>query len=174
MGKGSTSTSSTTNEPPKWAKPLFQKSADVAMDLFKNESGFNPYQGSTIAPRSADSLAGIGGLRNIAYGPQSQALAQNPVNLTNDVLRSGGISQPIQNSMNMLNNVSRGGGDVTTQPYNQIFNQIQALGNQGDNLFNRFSTGQSGIDQSGYDQLQNRALQGTGLQNRTGQDIWGD
>lgn len=47
MSKSTTTTQK--NEPPKWAKPLFEQSADSAMYLYKNKIGFNPYEGDRVA-----------------------------------------------------------------------------------------------------------------------------
>lgn len=56
-GKGESSQSTeTTNMPPKWAKPLFERSATDAMNLYNSDSGFHVYDGSSVAPQSQQTL----------------------------------------------------------------------------------------------------------------------
>lgn len=56
-------TSSTqTNDPPKWAKPLFTQSATEAQNLYNSGAGGNTYTGSTVSPLSGTTLGGIGQL----------------------------------------------------------------------------------------------------------------
>lgn len=57
MGSKSTTTKQT-NEPPKWAKPLFEQSASEASRLYSSGAGFQPYQGQTLADQSGATQAG--------------------------------------------------------------------------------------------------------------------
>ena len=56
------STSKTTNEPPKWAAPLFQKSAAEAQRIYDNDIGFHSWMGPTTAEPSRATEEGIRGL----------------------------------------------------------------------------------------------------------------
>lgn len=59
-GKGSTKQSSTqTSEPPAWAKPLLQKAAGAAMNLYDTGQGYNVYRGPTQAQFSDPRLEGL-------------------------------------------------------------------------------------------------------------------
>lgn len=86
MAKGDTTT---TSEPPKWAEPLFEKSADVAMRLYKDNEGFHSYPGETTVNPSAATQQGIQGLIDTA---NSDTLGNAPIGLANSVFSNGGLS----------------------------------------------------------------------------------
>jgi len=74
MGGKSTTTKSE-NNPPAWAKPLFEMSAQDAAKLYENDKGFNVYGGDRVAdlnPMQLSALKGMGGMgdmaKNMAYG----------------------------------------------------------------------------------------------------------
>lgn len=48
-----------TNEPPKWAAPLFQQAAGDAQALYNSKTGYNTYTGPTQADLSAPTLTGM-------------------------------------------------------------------------------------------------------------------
>lgn len=48
-----------TNEPPKWAAPLFKQAAGDAQSLYNNRIGYNTYTGPTQAPLSDQTLGGM-------------------------------------------------------------------------------------------------------------------
>ena len=55
-----TSTSSTqTNSPPKWAEPLFKQSATEAGNLYNSGSGGNTYTGPTVSDLSGTTMSGV-------------------------------------------------------------------------------------------------------------------
>lgn len=59
-GKGKTTQStSQTSEPPSWAKPLLQKAAGEAMNLYNSGQGYNVYRGPTQAQFSDPRLEGL-------------------------------------------------------------------------------------------------------------------
>lgn len=139
MGKNSTTT--TTSEPPAWARPLFEQSGSetkriydtfdgrvqTGVDaqgkpIYKNVDpiGFNSWQGDTVADPSAQTQQGIQGL--IGTANQGAALGQNPMALTNQMLSSGGLSSDAQRGISSLyNSASAGGmagaGQDTAQKY---------------------------------------------------------
>jgi hypothetical protein len=56
----SKSTKQTTeNKPPEWAVPLFKQSATEAQSLYNSGQGGNTFQGSTVAPLSGTTMAGV-------------------------------------------------------------------------------------------------------------------
>lgn len=64
-GKGETSKQTTqTSEPPSWAKPLFKQSARDASTLYNSDSGFHVYDGSSIAPQSAQTQTALTNIGN--------------------------------------------------------------------------------------------------------------
>lgn len=73
---GSTQKTEQTNKPPEWAQPLFEQSAKDAQNLYNSGSGFNVYQGSSIAPQSQqtqDALANIGNTSGTGVSTAGQA-----------------------------------------------------------------------------------------------------
>ena len=48
-----------TNEPPAWARPLFQQAAGDAQALYDSKTGYNTYTGPTQAPLSDQTLGGM-------------------------------------------------------------------------------------------------------------------
>lgn len=71
MSKSTTSTQK--NEPPKWAEPLFKKSASEAMDLYKSGEGFNVYKGDRVADFTDQQNQAIGNLASL----DNRALGQD-------------------------------------------------------------------------------------------------
>ena len=74
MGGKSTTTKSE-NNPPKWAQPLFEMSAQDAAKLYENGKGFSVYGGDRVAnlnQMQKNALHGMGGMAdmasNMAYG----------------------------------------------------------------------------------------------------------
>jgi hypothetical protein len=66
---GKSSTTSTTNEPPKWAKPLFEQSAKEAKTLYDKDKGFNVYEGDRVANMNEtqrNALSRMGGMGQYA------------------------------------------------------------------------------------------------------------
>lgn len=60
---GKSSTTTTENKPPAWAKPLFELSAKDAASLYKKDKGFNVYEGDRVADMNntqTDALRGLG------------------------------------------------------------------------------------------------------------------
>jgi hypothetical protein len=77
--KSSTSQKSTqTNEPPKWAKPMFEKSAAEAQRLYNEGSGYNVYQGPTQAQFSDQRLEGLNNAMKMT-GSQSGPITNESV-----------------------------------------------------------------------------------------------
>ena len=73
-----TSTSSTqTNDPPAWAKPLFSQSASEAQNLYNAGVGGNTYQGNTVNPLSDTTMAGINQLATA--GANTNTAATRPL-----------------------------------------------------------------------------------------------
>src|SRR5438552_698055 len=63
-----TSKSTQENKPPAWAEPLFKTSATDALNLYRSGVGGNTYTGSTMAPLSGTTMAGINQLANAGQG----------------------------------------------------------------------------------------------------------
>lgn len=63
-------TSKTTqeNKPPAWAAPLFVKSAQDAQHLYDSGSGGSTFMGSTVAPLSGTTMAGVNQLAQAGQG----------------------------------------------------------------------------------------------------------
>lgn len=59
---GQTTTSTQSNEPPAWARPLLEKGASEAMNLYNSGSGYNVYNGPTQAGMSDPTLSGMNSL----------------------------------------------------------------------------------------------------------------
>lgn len=78
MSKTTKSETKQTNEPPSWARPLFEQSAQDAQQLYNDKSGYNVYQGQTLAPQSASTLEGMNRLEQSAG--TLQGLANDSVN----------------------------------------------------------------------------------------------
>lgn len=65
---GGSSKTTTTSEPPAWAKPLFTTSADDALGLYNSGSGGNTYLGSAVAPLSDQTMFGINNMMQAGQG----------------------------------------------------------------------------------------------------------
>ena len=141
--KGGTTTVSQSNEPPKWAAPLFKQSANAAQDLYKSGVGFNIWPGSTVAAPSQMTTLGSQGLTNVALSPDSYRLAQNPTNLTNQVTSQGGLMAPAQNAMGFMGNVAEGGYSPNVTPFDTALGAASSPATRGaTNVFSRAATGQ--------------------------------
>lgn len=62
------STQETTNEPPEWAKPLFEQSARDAQKLYNSDNGFHVWQGPSVVQPSRWTQMGMQGLLSEALG----------------------------------------------------------------------------------------------------------
>jgi hypothetical protein len=120
--KGST-TVKQSNEPPKWAAPLFEQSAGEAQNLYNSNTGFNIWPGSTVAEPSAMTQAGSQGLADVATAPDSWSLSQNPVQLTNQMMSQGGLMSPSQTAMSFFGDVAGGGYNPSTSGFDYMFRQ---------------------------------------------------
>lgn len=105
------STSTTSNEPPKWAAPLFVESAGEAQRLYDDKSGFNSWQGSTTAAPSKWTEQGMYGLADEAG--RGGNLATAPGNMAYDIFNSGGLSEGARSG---INDLYRMGSDDPTNP----------------------------------------------------------
>lgn len=56
---GTSSSSTTSNQPPDWSKAGYQEAGKVAQDLYNSGSGGNTYMGSTVAPLSDTTMQGL-------------------------------------------------------------------------------------------------------------------
>ena len=140
-----------TNEPPKWAAPLFEQSAGIAQNLYDSNAGFNIWPGSTVAEPSAMTQAGAQGLADVATSPDSWGLSQYPVQLTNQVISQGGLMSPAQEAMSFFGNVAEGQYNPSLQPFYGTSRSINQFGTTANQWFDPFRTGQFGIDASGFD-----------------------
>lgn len=77
MGKSSKTTQ--TNEPPAWARPLLEKSASRALDIYDSGAGYNVYGGPTQAPLSDATLGGMNSLL-AATGYQGAPVSNEGIN----------------------------------------------------------------------------------------------
>lgn len=59
---GSSTSSTQTSSPPKWAEPLFKQSATEAQNLYNSGAGGNTFTGPTVADLSGTTMSGINSL----------------------------------------------------------------------------------------------------------------
>lgn len=129
MGSKGGTTQTTNNEPPAWAAPLLTQSASAAQNLYNQGIGFNPYPGSTVAPLSGATQAGIGALQGVAQGAMTPGsslynLSQNPVNLSNAVFESGGQTPAGTAALGYLGQLMSGGLNPSTAGFGAALGQI--------------------------------------------------
>ncbi|WP_202312128.1 hypothetical protein [Mesorhizobium sp. L-8-10] len=72
-------TSKQTNEPPVWARPLLEKAASEAMNLYNSGVGHNVYNGPTRAPLSSQTLGGMNALM-AATGGTGKPITNESIN----------------------------------------------------------------------------------------------
>ncbi len=73
----SPSKTETTNSPPEWAKPLFEKSATQAEALYDSGAGGNVYQGQTVAGLGNTTQQGISNVTSAVDSLPSSTASQN-------------------------------------------------------------------------------------------------
>mgnify|MGYP001609611980 CR=1 FL=1 len=144
MGKGDTTTSS---EPPSWAKPLFQQSAAEAQKLYDAKTGFHSWQGNTVATPSPQTQAGIQGLLSAANQPNGQALSNNSIDFANWTMNNRGLSGQEQDAATNLFQIGNQGG-ISYQGQNAIdrlYNQGKGFGpsDRAENLYGDMARGQN-------------------------------
>lgn len=137
MGKKSTTT--TSNEPPDWAKPLFTKSAGVAEDLYDSGSGFSVWEGDTIAAPSVGTKQGTQGLLEAARDPMLSSLVGGAQQGADQLFSSGGYNGATQGAANLYGGVSQGAFDA----YNP-FSSLAPAGRQVDGANDIFHQGAQG------------------------------
>lgn len=100
MGGGQSSSTTQTNEPPAWARPLLTRAAGDALGLYDSGQGYNVYQGPTQAKMSDQTLGGMNSL--LAATGYSGAPVQNqtPEQMFPDVMKllaaQTGVNKPPQ------------------------------------------------------------------------------
>jgi hypothetical protein len=145
---GKSSTQTTSNEPPKWAKPLFVKSAGVAEDLFDSGSGFNVYDGQTIADHSAGTQAGLEGLLGVGSDPSLQNLSAGAIQGNTDLINSGGYNDQTAQAAGIFGDAGTGGLNTSLGYYQNAPNTNQAV--QGaTNTYGQAAGGQMGTSGAG-------------------------
>ena len=151
---GGTTTVSQDNEPPKWAEPLFQKSAGHALDLYSSGVGFNIWPGSTVAAPSEMTELGSQGLANVALNNDSASLAQNPTNLTNQVTSQGGLMAPSQAALGFFGDMAGGEFNPSLDPFTKLMNNVYPQQtHQANNIYRDVGSGQYNTDVGrGYSQ----------------------
>lgn len=118
MGKKSTQT--TNNEPPRWAKPLFEQSAQEASRLYDSGSGFNVWEGQTIADPSSATSQGLQGLKSVASDPSLQNLSGSAVSGAQNVIGSGGWNPQTSSIYNFLSGAAGGGLNADTSGLSRV------------------------------------------------------
>jgi hypothetical protein len=141
---GSSTRTTTDNNPPAWARPAFELAGADAMRLYEDGYGGNTYLGSTVAPLSDTTMAGVnalnsaganwdtGGTRDI-YGGLGAAAADDPY---------AGLMRGVSDQIGGQNwNVNTNG-----------------MTGQANDLFGGIASGQQGINTGGmYGQVFNEA-----------------
>lgn len=127
---GGTTSQTQTNEPPEWAEPLFRQSADVAQRLFDSGSGFNTWQGTTVAQPSSSTLLGMQALQ--AAGLAGMGLGSMPnINVGNwgatNSWNGGGANSRTPNQMQPMQMMASGWGGVGAPQYSAP-NQVMMRG----------------------------------------------
>lgn len=118
MGKSSDTTSETTSEPPKWAKPLLTTGASAALKAFNTDQGFNSWTGDRVADLSQytqDALKGINAKSNLLNQTGSDALKD-----ASKIIDKNGVTGVNQQSMDYLKNVQQGQYDPTTKYFENL------------------------------------------------------
>lgn len=98
MGGGKSTSTTQTNTPPEWAKPLLERAAGDAMGLYDSGQGYSVYQGPTQAGMSGQTLGGMNAL--LAATGYSGAPVQNqtPQQMFPDVMKllaaQAGVNRP--------------------------------------------------------------------------------
>jgi hypothetical protein len=62
MGGGQSTSTTQTNSPPEWARPLLELGASDAMKMYQSGEGYNVYRGPTQAQMSGQTLGGMNSL----------------------------------------------------------------------------------------------------------------
>ncbi len=151
---GGTTTVKQSNEPPKWAAPLFSQSAGEAQRLYNSGTGFNIWPGSTTAEPSEMTTLGSQGLANVAKSPDSMLLAQNPVQLANQAISQGGLMAPSQESMSFFGNMAGGGLNPSANWFNALRSGTNAQTDGAGRFFSDVTGGGLNPSTSGLDALQ--------------------
>jgi len=98
MSKSTTSTSE--NKPPEWAKPLFEQSASEAQKIYDSGAGGSVYQGQTVADLGGTTQAGIQGVSDAASNWSNPAYQNMLTAPTSAASNLGGMAS----GQNLLSN----------------------------------------------------------------------
>jgi hypothetical protein len=167
---GQQSKTTTENKPPKWAKPLFEKSATEATSIYDSGKGGNVYQGDTTAGLGTTTQSGISGLSSAVKGlPSQSSSGTNLLDMAsgkylkegnpyfNDAL-SGQLSQTADQVQSQFSGSGRYGSGANTNVLTQQLGNIRA--NALSDQFNRDSqnmlTANSSIDAANSNLFQNK------------------
>ncbi len=174
-GSKSKQSSTQTSEPPKWAKPLFTKSASDALNLYNSGEGGNVYQGQRVADLSGTTTGAINRLTGAADMYNSDAVnklatgdtssAQNLAEMASGSLignnpyfenaLQGQLDKSAAQTMSQFSGAGRYGSSANTNALATSLGNIRsnALSNQYNQDVQNMLTANNQIDSANQNQL---------------------
>lgn len=174
-GSKSKQSSTQTSEPPKWAKPLFTKSASDALNLYNSGEGGNVYQGQRVADLSGTTTGAINRLTGAADMYNSDAVnklatgdtssAQNLAEMASGSLLGnnpyfenalqGQLDKSAAQTMSQFSGAGRYGSGANTNALATSLGNIRsnALSNQYNQDVQNMLTANNQIDSANQNQL---------------------
>lgn len=174
-GSKSKQSSTQTSEPPKWAKPLFTKSASDALNLYNSGEGGNVYQGQRVADLSGTTTGAINRLtgaadmynsdavnklatgdtssgRNLAEMASGSLLGNNPYF---ESALQGQLDKSAAQTMSQFSGAGRYGSGANTNALATSLGNIRsnALSNQYNQDVQNMLTANNQIDSANQNQL---------------------
>ena len=135
---GTSSSSTTSNEPPSWAKAGFQEAGQQAQNLYNSGVGGNTFMGSTVAPLSDTTMQGLNATVNAGANydtsgsrPLFQGIGAGAGQVYNEA------SAPSSAQSNLTNFANGNYLDPASNPYysSALKNALTSAGNQVQSQF---------------------------------------
>lgn len=112
-GGGKTQTSTTSAEPYKAAKPLYDWGMKQGLDMAKAGTLAQPNTMSTVVPFSQQTMAGMGNVEQTAQNAMAPGGYQSQMN---DIVNAGGFNQPQQTALQGITQTATQPFDINSNP----------------------------------------------------------
>lgn len=139
MGGSNKTTTVSSNDPYKAAKPLLDKGMGDALKLYNKGALVKPNTMSTVVPYAEQTLAGMGDLQSLA---QANMGGQGLSGQLQGIINAGGYNQDQQTALEGIRNTATGDFDIFADPaFQQVLDTTQNAVNQNAAGLGRYGSG---------------------------------
>jgi hypothetical protein len=130
MGGGQSTSTTQTNSPPEWARPLLELGAADAMKMYQSGEGYNVYRGPTQAQMSGQTLGGMNSLLAATGYTGAPVQNQTPQQMFPEVMKmlAAQIAGGKKSASNGADPLMSSGGKYGSSQYGSGANRFTWMG----------------------------------------------